>query len=326
MNEDGVRVTQIDWRNVIPSLRLLDAISLAASPRVLVPACLLLIGSWLSDWLLADRLAGMYQSDRVRPLISVSSMEFPDFFATINQSLTALAAGSWSQSLSGFVVLAWWMLLLGCFGVAAMRSAGCNFCSGSGSGIVASTRHAARMSKSILLSTLLSWILLAIPCSAFRFLCWTGAMSHAGIIAFGAMLYLLCCVVLGLGWLLSLAAIAVDGCAGAEALSRGICYVLSRWLRIVVYALILSVILIACDLAVSWFSDTASALASRATGSQGDEHAFRESVWGTLRFFSEIIRLSVCWSGIVVAYVLLRNVEDGVSLREIDGGAKVVAK
>ncbi len=324
MNQDGVRVTQIDWRKVIPSLRLLDAISLAVSPRVFLPVCVLLLGNLASDWLLADRLAGLGRSDRLRPLISLSDTELPKTFNTINQSLTALAAGNTSQSFSGILLLAWWMLLVGYFGVAAMRSAGCVFCTGAGSGIVASAKHAVRMWKAILLSTLLSWILLAMPCLAFRFLNWVGARTHDGITAFGAMLYVLCCVVLGIGWLLSLAAIAVDRCDGAEALSRGICYVLSRWLRVFVYALILSVILIACDLAVSWLTDSAHSLASSAADSQEEEKAFRATVWSTLTFFSEIIRLSVFLSGIVVAYVLLRNIEDGVNLREIDGGAKAV--
>ena len=326
MNQDGVRVTQIDWRKVIPSLRLLDAISLAVSPRVFLPVCVLLFGNLASDWLLADRFAGLEQSDRLRPLISLSGTELPKTLDTINRALTALAAGNTSKSFSGLVAMVWWMLLVGCFGVAAMRSAGRVFCTGAGSGVVASAQYAVRMWKAILLSTLLSWILLAMPCLVFRFLNWAGAKSHDGITAFGAMFYILCCVVLGIGWLLSLAAIAVDRCDGAEALSRGICYVLSRWLRVIIYALILSMILIACDLAVSWLTDSAYLLASSASGGQADEKAFRATVWSALAFFSEIIRLSVFLSGIVVAYVLLRNVEDGVSLREIDGGAKAVVQ
>ena len=80
-----VRVTQIDWRKVIPSLRLLDAISLAVSPRVFLPVCVLLFGNLASDWLLADRFAGLEQSDRLRPLISLSGTELPKTLDTINR-------------------------------------------------------------------------------------------------------------------------------------------------------------------------------------------------------------------------------------------------
>ena len=47
---------------------------------------------------------------------------------------------------------------------------------------------------------------------------------------------------------------------------------------------------------------------------------FRISVLTTLDRFAELIRLSIFICEIAIAYVLLRNVEDGVSLREIDGG------
>lgn len=42
MNDDGVRVTRIDWPTAIPSLRLLEAIRLAVSLRIFVPVLLLM--------------------------------------------------------------------------------------------------------------------------------------------------------------------------------------------------------------------------------------------------------------------------------------------
>jgi hypothetical protein len=137
-----------------------------------------------------------------------------------------------------------------------------------------------------------------------------------------SLMYVVGCVVLGIGWLLSLAAIAIDRCDGAEALSRGISYVLSRWLRIVVYAIVLCLTLMVCDLAVRWLAEHAYTLASYRQRNTDplipDE--FRITFWSTLDSFCEMIRLNIFLCEIAIAYVLLRNVEDGVSLREIDGG------
>ena len=40
----------------------------------------------------------------------------------------------------------------------------------------------------------------------------------------------------------------------------------------------------------------------------------------SLNFFRELFRLNLVFCEIAIVYVLLRNVEDGVSTQEIDGG------
>ena len=207
------------------------------------------------------------------------------------------------------------MLAIGFCGVAAVRSAGCRFCTGTGSGLIASLRYSLQNWQAILVSALLSGILLGLLGVAFRVFCWVGAMIHPSMTAVTSLLCVLGCVVLGMGWLLSLAAIAIDRCDGAEALSRGICYVLSRWQRILIYAAGCCMILWMSDLVVSVVIANANGLISAMLG-KADSVRARTS----LHLFREAILVSIFFCETAIAYVLLRNVEDGVSLREIDGG------
>jgi hypothetical protein len=220
------------------------------------------------------------------------------------------------------VTLSLWMLMLGFCGVAAMRTAGCRFCTGTGTGLIASIRFSMNTWKAILISAFLCWILLGLLCLAFRILAWAGMTIHTGFAVAAALMYLVGCMVLSIGWLFSIAAIAIDHCDGAEALSRGISYVLSRWLRVLVYTAVFCLIMVIFNLAMRWLAEQAQALAtSRYRNPEPllrDE--FRISVRSILDSFVELLRLSLFLCEIAIAYVLLRNVEDGVSLQEINGG------
>ncbi len=322
MNEDGVRVTRIDWLAAIPSLRLFEAIRLAISPRVFVPALLLMLFAWGTTQLPGESFSELRGAKPVRSLLNLSECELPEYLNIINESLTLVATGSELQTASSAVNLSLWMLMLGFCGVAAMRSAGCRFCSGTGTGLIASIRFSLTSWKAILISALLSWILLGLLCAAFRILYWGGTVTHIGMTAMASLMYIVGCVVLGIGWLLSLAAIAIDRCDGAEALSRGISYVLSRWLRVLVYATVFCLIMVIFNLATRWLGEQAQALALSSYGNTDllMRNKFGISVRPTLDGFVEMLRLSIFLCEIAIAYVLLRNVEDGVSLREIDGG------
>ena len=322
MNEDGVRVTRIDWLAAIPSLRLFEAIRLAISPRVFVPVLLLMLFAWGTSQFLSVKFNELRAAKPAQSLANLSEFELPEYQNIINESLTLVATGSALQSASSAVKLSLWMLMLGFCGVAAMRSAGCRFCTGTGTGLIASIRFSLESWKAILISALLSWILLGLLCAAFRILYWGGTVTHIGMTAMASLMYVVGCVVLGIGWLLSLAAIAIDRCDGAEALSRGISYVLSRWLRVLVYTTVLCFIMVIFNLATRWLADQVHELALTAYGNpvplrRGE---FGISVRPTLDGFVEMLRLSIFLCEIAIAYVLLRNVEDGVSLREIDGG------
>ena len=318
MNEDGIRVTKIDWMAAIPSLRLLEAISLSISPRVLLPVLLLLASGVL---LVPGRsLSDMRDMNPVHNGINTPELELPA--NSINESLLVNLYSRRSLSSVKLAKFGLWMLIAGFCGVAAIRTGGCRFSTGTGPGIIASARHSLQSWKSILVSTFLCGILLALFWVMFRVLCWAGDLTHIGITAAASMFYLIVCLVLGIGWLLSLAAIAIDRCDGAEALSRGICYVLSRWQRVIVYAAVCCLMLMLSNSVMSWLTGNAYSLASGMV--MNSDHLTGADTLASLRqsleFFRELFRLSLFFCEIAIVYVLLRNVEDGVSIQEIDGG------
>jgi hypothetical protein len=323
MNEDGVRVTRIDWLAAIPSLRLFEAIRMAISPCVCVPAFLLIYLAGTASEIPGEKSSALQIAMPVRNLLNTSDLRLPEPSDMINSSLTVIATRSAWQTAAGLVTLSWWMLMLGFCGVAAMRSAGCRFCTGTGTGLITSIRFSMNNWKAILISSLLSWILLGLLSAAFRILGWAGITIHTGFAVAAAILYLVGCMVLGVGWLLSLAAIAVDRCDGAEALSRGISYVLSRWLRVLAYTTVFCLIMVTFNLVMQWFAEQAHFLASSVYRNPDPllRNEFAISVESMLDRFVQLLGLSIFLCEIAIAYVLLRNVEDGVSLREIDGGS-----
>ncbi|MDA1231103.1 MAG: hypothetical protein O2856_10035 [Planctomycetota bacterium] len=323
MNEDGVRVSRIDWLVAIPSLRLFEAIRLAVSPRVTLPVLLLMCLLWLATDLFRWKTTVLDSTNSVRSVLNVSGFKLPDSLDTMNRSLTLIATGTWSQFFVAVYLLATTMLIQGFCGIAAMRCAGSRFCTGTGCGLAATVRFSLQRWKSVLLSSLLSWTLLGLLCIVYWILRSIGDATHVGVTAIASLLYIVGCVVLGIGWLLSLAAIAIDRCDGAEALSRGISYVLSRWLRVGVYALVFFLLMTICDSVLSWVSDNAYILTT--TMKKPDDPLIaiesNSNAWTVLRQFAEMVKLSIFVCKIAITYVLLRNVEDGVSLWEIDGGA-----
>lgn len=327
MNEDAVRVSRIDWLAAIPSLRLFEAIRLAVSLRVALPVLLLMCLSWLGTDVFSWKSTAPDSADSGRSVLNVSDFELPDYLDTMNRSLTLIATGTWSQFLAGTYLLAITMLLLGFCGIAVMRCVGSRFCTGTGCGLLATVQFSLQHWMSVLLSSLLSWILLGLLCIVYWFLRSIGDATHVGVTAIASLFYIVGCVVLGMGWLLSLAAIAIDRCDGAEALSRGISYVLARWLRVVVYAMVFFLLMTICDEVVSWVSDNAYILTTTMI-KPGDPllaEKWNSDAWTVLHQFGEMVRLSIFLCEIAIAYVLLRNIEDGVSLREIDGGGNIEA-
>jgi len=285
---------------------------------VLLPVLLLLASGVL---LVPGRsLSDMRDMNPVHSGINMPELELPA--NSINGSLLVNLYGRRSLSSVELAKFGLWMLIAGFCGVAAIRTAGCRFSTGTGPGIIASARHSLQSWKSILISTFLCGILLALFWVMFRVLCWTGGLTHSGITAAASMLYLIVCLVLGIGWLLSLAAIAIDRCDGAEALSRGICYVLSRWQRVIVYAAVCCLMLMLTNFVMSWLTGNAYLLTSEPAANPDLLTAAetQNSLRGSIEFLRELFCLSLFLCEIAIVYVLLRNVEDGVSIQEIDGG------
>lgn len=124
-------------------------------------------------------------------------------------------------------------------------------------------------------------------------------------------------------WFLSLAAIAVDQCSGADALSRSISYVLTRKAQCFGYTTLIVVIAEFARAAATWFlrqGETVLGVRYHVTDeTRGLETGIQ--AWGDLTSrLPMVVSLSVLLSGISIAYVLLRNQVDGIELRELDGG------
>ena len=191
MNEDGVRVTQIDWLATIPSLRLLEAIRLVISLPVLVPVLLLLFFASACEQtfeLLQFRMFEFQSPTPVRGELAFSALQLSDFFPVHHVSLSMIFTGDTSQTVGNGLRLGLGMLMFGFCGVAAIRSAGCRFCTGKGSGLIALIRFSLRSWNAILISALLSWLLLGLLCAAFRVLCWLGTRTHPGITTMASLM------------------------------------------------------------------------------------------------------------------------------------------
>ncbi len=317
MNEEGLRVTQIDWLSAIPSLRLCQAVRCAVSPRGLIPAALFLCLSQGPGSLLGDRHSSGFQADSVGQLdyVSKSTFESSRVLGAFIANVSAMGNGTMQKSFEEFLSLSLMMLVFGFCAIPVMRFVGCRICSASASGLLAGAKLSVRSWKAILTSSILALMLLTLMCLMFRMSQWIFASAVDGATAFTALLYFVGCLVLGGGWLLSLAAIAIDRCDGAEALSRGISYILSRWQRVLIYAMAGFVLIEICNRSFGWLVEVASPL-TKIHGKDLNSSIFNQ--------FAEALRLSVLSCEIAIAYVLLRNVEDGVSLHEIDSGKPVV--
>ncbi len=313
MNEDGARVTKIDWLTAVPSLRLCEAVRFAVSPRALFPAALFLGLYRGPAWLLGSWYSSGFQTDSVGRLSGFSkpAFESPHVLGALLANVSSFGSGTIQKSFDNFFLLAAIMLVFGFCAIPVMRFVGCQICSASGDGLVAGATLSLRSWKAILTSSILALILLTLLCLAFRMSRWIDDTSLNCITSLTALLYIVGCLVLASGWLLSLAAIAIDRCDGAEALSRGISYILSRWQRVLIYTMSGFVLIEICNRSFWWLAAVASPLTTT-PGANSEIGLFNQ--------FAEVLRLSVLLSEIAIAYVLLRNVEDGVSLREIDGG------
>ena len=316
MNEDGVRVTRIDWLAAIPSLRLCEAVRCAVSPRALLPAAIFLCLYQGPKWLFGSWLGSGFESDSSASFsgLSKSAFEMPHVLSAFFANVISFGSGTIQKSFDNFISLATTMLFFGFCAIPVMRFAGCRICSPSGNGLFSGVKLSLQSWKAILTSSFLSLILVGLLCVTFRTSRWICDITFESIKSLTALLYIVGCLVLGSGWLLSLAAIAIDRCDGAEALSRGISYVLSRWQRVLIYTFAGFVLVEICNRSFWCLAGMASPLT---TISQDDLNT------GLFNQFAEALRLSFLLCEIAIAYLLLRHVEDGVSLHEIDGGKHV---
>ena len=323
MNDDAVRVKQIDFCAAVPSLHLLRTIPLALSVQCFVPS--LLIN------LLVAAVPSVFSPNSLSPSAGVMRDLLPGpLYALLQDADHLLSEGSASGGMTPVRVLLI-VLTMSFTGIAITRAAGVQFCSNRRTGALRAMRHAARQWKPAVVSVSLILLLGFIGLRLFRVgtqacVVFSGIPSVAAVMQGALWIYaallLLAMGITGPGWLLSTASIGVDSCDGAEALSRGINYMLSLFWRCLCFGAII--------LLLSWFSKWAIALLLRlATDVTVRSLSIQEDSPVASQFFAamsdliqESVRLSAFFSGISIAYVLLRQFEDNVGLRETDSGKR----
>ena len=323
MNDDGVRVNRIEFRAAMPSLRLLDAVSLAFSVQCLIPAVLGLLTCLAADKLIFS--APGFEAGPRGPF--ARTVPFPLW--QMISDVHFIAVHGFTAGLTPFARLPLYSLLMGLTGVAISRAAGLKFCADRRNGAVRSMRHAARSLRAIIVASFLAGLLCTVTLGMF-WLCLTITQSALGLDRIqslasvsawlAALLLIATAGVCSTGWLISLAAMGVDSCEGAESLSRGISYVLSRFRRAIVYALVM-LVMTGCLAEVAWFLVTmAGTLVAQSLPNSASEIGIDSLAFIQCRhFLVESWKLSLFFSSITICYVLLRRVEDGVDMTESDG-------
>ncbi len=296
--------------------------------------------------LLAGRI-GAQSSDMMEDNYEISMYPDVHYLDAFPLPLSFVAAGQ-GQILTGknaggthVMLEVFGALLLVIFGTAISRSAAMQFCKGSRSGAFASLRFAVVQLPRTILSTGLAGLIVATPILLISLLGWLAGFDlpaalivlvwpllvAASIFGFATSL------VVGVGWILSLSAIATDECSGSDALSRGINYVLSHKTRTLVYLAITSALSTIAYWAATGLLEVADAIlrvrfgglveASRNSGASGGVVGNALSFWNdAFDCLPRAIEFSVFMAGITMMYVLLRYFEDAVELREMSGGRR----
>jgi len=279
----------------------------------------------------------------LRPNVQIfTSGSFPAPVQACMVTLVSLLTSS-EHTLRDAAVLALLAGMFMIFGVAAARSTATEFCTQTRTGAIAAIKLAIVDLPKSLLSTVLATVLIAIPILMLNAAAWLAVIPGIGesvamvvwpVITLLAVFASLTAVVVTIAWFLSLAAIGTDRCTGSDALSRGINYVLSHKLRTIGY---LSAVAILSKL--SWWLVTAILMNANALL----EPRFRELIptarrkddgdvsgpeaalqwWqSAINIAPEVVEFGAFVSGLTLMYILLRQKEDGVQLRELDGGRR----
>ena len=326
MNSDPVRVSRIDFLKAIPALRLFEAIPLAFSLQTLVPSVLAaMAGTWIVNFF------PFHESDQLildgRPLSECR----PFLLTAMELTVRHIAVREFAAGVSALPRLLSLSAVLAFVAVSVARAAGLRFCNNRRSGAIHSFRHAKRSWLAITTGLSLAFAICGFPVVVFRASLLVtevapDMMTSGWLTALpgwvGAVLMIVVLTVCGIGWLLSLAAIGVDSCDGPESLSRGICYVLSRFRMTVLQLAVVMMLTYLGGNVVSVIGFRAAAVVEESIGVDTESNVLRRNdPFGVLTgLATEAVCLSLFFSGVTVCYVLLRQAEDGVSLTEIDGG------
>ncbi|MCH2209800.1 MAG: hypothetical protein MK110_00740 [Fuerstiella sp.] len=352
MNQDPVRVNQVHWTRVFPFLRLFKAATLGCRLSAILIAGVAVQVSWNGSNVICYAMTGSVVdfptitgpsvtpatisilqnvpaqllprlTDNVLAFASDCFLMPPSRDAFLSCRLITGSQGYWPA----FVLMVWNALNLGFFGTALARLVSTQFCCQSRTGIFASVCYAARHWKETLLAAgliitilliLRSLLVLAGYVSGFGFAGQTTVSVLWILIELTGVGLVLGFLVGGAAWLLSPAATGVDGCSGAESVSRCISYCLSHPLLLLIgLATITALAFTVRKLCEALLIAGSTALPPALKAQDPDD--VRQIGMYVMAQIPEAVHLAVFLAGTTILYILLRQREDGISTDEIDG-------
>jgi hypothetical protein len=346
MNQDPVRVSSIQWESAFPSLTLIHAARHAFSLQVMIPAIVaVIVLHGLAATPDPELQARSFQQNTLRP--------WPAFVPFESLGIDNIKLASWLPNpVVHTVVSAQYVFGRGIFhdiretlrflfrigllmvmGAAVSRISAAEYCRDERTGVIRAMRAAVMSWKPLVTSTSLAFGLLWLPWFAFGLLGWCPGFSFAlfgmaylaGVIQWLAGLGLcIWTLVVSAAWILSLSAVATDGCDGADALSRGINYCLSHRLRTGCYGAIIVLLMVVfgetmrtvCHGATIVTIDT---MVMQPSGGMMPSFGTPETAAASAceRVAVTAFQLGILFCGTTIAYILLREREDGVIRTEM---------
>ena len=329
MNHDPVKVNRVEWLRLFPGLSLLQAARLGFRVRVLVPACLCLL-VFAARRNIADIVFDVAPPPQQLWIVfGTEAQPLPGPIEAVVIGATRFLAWGILNNPWEFVSVIWSGFVLMAFGVAVSRSAATEFCIHSRTGVFAAMRFSFQHFTAALVSTLLAASLVIASLLIIFIAGWVMDFGSAGawlvaiswpVIFLSGVLSVVVTIVCLIGWMLSLAAIGTDQCSGADALSRGINYVLSHKLWTTLYMLAVVVVSSVATRLAHWFIEAGTSVVYARVDQNEVDSSTVFSLWmAAIQQLPHAVHLGVFLSGMTIMYVLLRETEDGVDLREIDG-------
>lgn len=319
MNKDAVRVNQIDLPMVFPSLRLLESLRASWAIPCLLAAVFVYAGFQIN--------LGTSLNSESLDLTSAVSAFIPSTLAHWVLNIEVVLVYGMTRGVAVIGVLLLRMLFLGFAAVGIARFTALLINRNERSGGLRILRFVAGCWKPILVSTTLTMAIVLLGVLCFQIAGYLPTWSSGGPNAADTLnivfwLYSLVTLV-GLsivltGWLLGLSAIAIDCVDGAEALSRGISYVLSRFRRTFCFLIVIGVLANIAGKIAALCATVSGGIALRSLNKSSQIPPMMSEGFVAFRTaLTECVSLSTFCCGLALAYMILRQVIDNVELREI---------
>ena len=319
MNKDAVRVNQVDLPTAFPSVRLLEASRAMWSIPCLLAAALVYWGGQINF--------RMSLEEETLDLTSAVSPFLPSVLGQIVSNSESIAVEGFRRGLPSVISLIVHVLCLGFGAVGIARFTALMISRNERFGVLRTVRFCAVCWKSILASTALATCIGVAGLLFFRVAgqvaSWCSGVSGVAsvpniIFWLSSLMLLIGFYVLSIGWLLGISAIAIDRVDGAEALSRGISYVLSRFRRTSCFLIIIGLIAKLGGLITWWGVTLSGKIALRSVSENAPEATRLSAGFESFRTcFVEAAQLSAVCCGLAIAYLVLRQVVDNVDVREL---------